>query len=371
MSGEEARLLRRLLLAALLSAPLLACGWLGLSPYTALLLALLVQLYGGRHFHEGLLRGLRAGGRPDADALVCLSSWAAFLLCACAVLFPLWLPPAARRPQWGAPCGLIVLATLGRYLEERARGKARRERARLLRLLPGSALLLEGRPALVPLSEVSAPAQGSALARLAQAAREDWDEEPRESPADRAAAWSLPAAALLGVLSALAWSLYGPEPRACLALTALASVFAVACPCALCLAAPLAFSAGIARAAESGISIRSPGAPERLRLDGRGAFAGGGSLAGLAADVSVAGRQAECLEAASRWSRRVRRTVRQNLAWAFACNAALIPAAAGALYPNLGLEPGPRWTAAAAALGVAGVALNCLRLRRARSLEAT
>ncbi len=71
-------------------------------------------------------------------------------------------------------------------------------------------------------------------------------------------------------------------------------------------------------------------------------------------------------------SHRTLRNIRQNLFWAFAYNTALIPVAAGALYPATGLMLSPMLAAGAMALSSVFVLSNALRLRRMRpAMEVT
>ncbi len=62
-------------------------------------------------------------------------------------------------------------------------------------------------------------------------------------------------------------------------------------------------------------------------------------------------------------SRAVMRNIRQNLFWAFAYNTALIPVAAGALYPAFGLTLSPMLGAGAMVLSSLFVLTNALRLK--------
>ena len=65
-------------------------------------------------------------------------------------------------------------------------------------------------------------------------------------------------------------------------------------------------------------------------------------------------------------SRRTMRNIRQNLFWAFAYNTALIPVAAGVLYPAFGLVLSPVLAAGAMAASSVCVLANALRLRAIR-----
>ena len=63
-------------------------------------------------------------------------------------------------------------------------------------------------------------------------------------------------------------------------------------------------------------------------------------------------------------SKRTMANIRQNLIWAFGYNVALIPVAAGVLYPAFGLLLSPVFAAGAMALSSVSVLTNALRLRR-------
>ena len=63
-------------------------------------------------------------------------------------------------------------------------------------------------------------------------------------------------------------------------------------------------------------------------------------------------------------SRATLRNIKENLFWAFAYNVALVPLAAGALYPNFGILLSPMFAAGAMACSSVFVIANALRLKR-------
>ncbi|HEX4046837.1 MAG TPA: heavy metal translocating P-type ATPase [Elusimicrobiota bacterium] len=317
---EQSELLTRLQGSIVLSVPLMLAHWLNLSSYTALLIAVPIQVWGGWHFHKGFSRALLRR-RADMDSLVSVSTWAAFLYSAYVVLFPETLPAAARMTQWDAVSGLIVFVTLGRWLEAKTRGKTNEAVVKLMRLAPKTARVVRGgEEKAVPLREVAVgetvrvrpgeqiatdgevtagrstvdeamltgeslpvekapgsrvwggtlnkngaleirvtrPGDESALSRLVEAVRESQATKPKiQRYVDKLAAWFVPGAIAFAVLTAAAWLRWGPEPRFLFAMTCFVSVLAAACPCALGLATPLAIIAGIGRAAGMGVFIRN------------------------------------------------------------------------------------------------------------------
>jgi Cu+-exporting ATPase len=95
------------------------------------------------------------------------------------------------------------------------------------------------------------------LARIVEMVqRAQGSKAPIQRLADRISEVFVPLVLLTAALTFVAWWIWGPEPRATLALTAFISVVIIACPCAMGLATPTAIMVGTGRGAEAGILIR-------------------------------------------------------------------------------------------------------------------
>jgi Cu+-exporting ATPase len=87
---------------------------------------------------------------------------------------------------------------------------------------------------------------------------------PIQRLADQVSAWFVPAVIGVAIVTFLAWSIVGPEPRFTFALIAAVSVLIIACPCALGLATPMAIMVGVGRGAQAGVLIKDAEALERF-----------------------------------------------------------------------------------------------------------
>jgi heavy metal translocating P-type ATPase len=105
-------------------------------------------------------------------------------------------------------------------------------------------------------------------------------------------------------------------------------------------------------------------APALAEADVGVAMGTGTDIAIEAADVVLVSGRLPALADAIGLSRATMRNIRQNLFWAFAYNAALIPVAAGVLYPGFGILLSPVLAAGAMAMSSVFVLTNALRLKR-------
>ncbi|HTS50123.1 MAG TPA: copper-translocating P-type ATPase, partial [Bryobacteraceae bacterium] len=87
---------------------------------------------------------------------------------------------------------------------------------------------------------------------------------PIQRLADVVASWFVPAVIAVAVVTFVAWSIWGPEPRLAYAMVNAIAVLIIACPCALGLATPMSVMVATGRGASAGVLIRNAEALEKL-----------------------------------------------------------------------------------------------------------
>ncbi|WP_080886305.1 heavy metal translocating P-type ATPase [Nitrospira japonica] len=107
------------------------------------------------------------------------------------------------------------------------------------------------------------------LARIVQMVGEaQRTRAPIQRVADVAASYFVPLVVAIAALTAVAWAIWGPEPRLAHALVNAVAVLIIACPCALGLATPMSIMVGTGRGATAGVLIKKAEALEILgRVD--------------------------------------------------------------------------------------------------------
>ncbi len=81
---------------------------------------------------------------------------------------------------------------------------------------------------------------------------------------DKVSAYFVPAVVVVAVLTFIAWSIFGPEPRYVYALVNAVAVLIIACPCALGLATPMSIMVGVGRGAQAGVLVKNAEALETM-----------------------------------------------------------------------------------------------------------
>jgi Cu+-exporting ATPase len=319
-------LARRLLVAAVLTAPVVLLGMVTALQFrrwewVALALSTPVVFYSGLGFHRMALRGARHLS-AGMDTLISVGTLAAWVWSTVVLVAGL-----DTDVYFEVATAVTTLILLGRYLEARAKGRSSEAIRRLLELGAKDARVVRaGEEALVPVDELqvgdlivvrpgekiatdgvvvegesaidqslltgeSVPVEvgpgaevagatvntyGRLVVRatqvgadtaLAQIARlveaAQSGKAPVQRLADRISAVFVPIVLVLSLLTLAGWLAFGAS--ASTAFTAAVAVLIIACPCALGLATPTALMVGTGRGAQLGILIKGPEILEQTR----------------------------------------------------------------------------------------------------------
>ncbi|OIO04464.1 MAG: copper-translocating P-type ATPase [Elusimicrobia bacterium CG1_02_56_21] len=315
LEREKNMFLRRFLLGLALTSFLLLDFVFDFSQYTMLVVAGAAWGVAGWHFHQGFLRALKAR-TADMNSLVSLSTSVTFFYGVFVTLFP--DGGGHYHAQWHEVGMLVTFINFGRWLEARSKNKAGEAVAKLFKITPKFARRLkDGREETVPVEEIlpgdlvllrpgeqvpvdgkvtggassldeslltgeAVPVEKEAGARVyagtinktgalefaAEGVGEDTvlmkiikavEESQAQKSAvqhmvDRISAWFVPAVFFVATAAAGLWFHYYGLGKAA---SIFAAVLAVACPCAMGLAVPMAVAVGFGRAASAGILIRN------------------------------------------------------------------------------------------------------------------
>ena len=161
--AEQRRQRHRLIVGAVLSAPVLVGGMSHLLPWVPaalrdpwVLLALTtpVQFWVGWQFHRGFLHDLRYRNASMAT-LVSVGTNAAYFFSVAVTLWPHAFPQHGAITYFDVSAVVITLVVLGRWLEARARGRTSEAIRRLVSLAPRTARVVrDGAELDVPTAEV-------------------------------------------------------------------------------------------------------------------------------------------------------------------------------------------------------------------------
>jgi Cu+-exporting ATPase len=150
VDAAETQYRRRLIVAVIFTAPVMALGMLHTAPWIQLALTVPVIFYSGAPFYAAAWSAVRHGA-ANMNTLITLGTGAAFL-------YSLWeTARGGHMVYYEAAAVIIALILLGRTLEARARVKASAAIRRLMELQPATARVLrDGVEVETPVAEVRA-----------------------------------------------------------------------------------------------------------------------------------------------------------------------------------------------------------------------
>jgi len=293
-----------------------------------LVLSVPVMFYSGSEFFVNGWKQARHG-KTNMDTLVALSTGVAFIFSALNTIYPQLLESRGITPYvyFESAVIIVTLILLGRYLEERAKGRASGAIRALMGLQPKEVRAIRnGEEVMLPISEVipgdmlvlrpgekvavdgkvksgesyvdesmitgepvpvhkqkgdqlfagTINQQGSirmlarkvgadtVLSQIIQAIQDaQASKPPIQKLVDKIAGIFVPVVIVIALLAATIWFFTTPVEPFSMAIVILITVLIIACPCALGLATPTALMVGIGRGAEQGILIKDAAVLER------------------------------------------------------------------------------------------------------------
>ena len=323
LERERRRFLKKFLVSLAVTGFLLLGVVFDSSPYTMMIAAAFAWGWCGSHFHAGLIRSLKAR-TADMNTLVSLSVSVTFFYGVFVTIFPAAMS-MPYHAQWHEIAMLITFINLGRWLEARSKSKAADAVSNLFKIAPKFARRVrDGREELIRVEEIlpgdiitlrpgeQVPVDGAVIGGFSamDEALLTGEVRPQEkSPGskvyagtinktgalefsatgvgedmvlmkiiraveesqaaktstqrlvDRISAWFVPFVLLTAFTALGFWLYYTDVSRS---VNVFAAVLAVACPCAMGLAVPMAVAVGFGRAAGLGILINNGEVLERI-----------------------------------------------------------------------------------------------------------
>lgn len=322
---ESAIMLNRMIWAAILTIPVFVMGMFFMkwqyTPILSLILSTPIIFWFGRGFFINAYKQL-THFKANMDTLVALSTGIAYFFSLFNTFYPEFWHSRGLEPHvyFESASVIITFILLGKWLEERAKGKTSSSIRKLMGLQPNTVIVVDGdKLSEVKISElitgqivlvkpggripvdgevvdgssfvdestitgeplpaekilgskvyagtsnqkgsmkVKAQQVGSEtlLSRIVQMVEEaQGSKAPVQKLADKVAGIFVPVVMGIAVLSFAVWFILGGEQGAVHGILALVTVLAVACPCALGLATPTAIMVGVGKGAENNILIK-------------------------------------------------------------------------------------------------------------------
>jgi len=320
------KLKHKLIVSVLFSLPIfmMSMFFMGVIPYENIVMMILsipVLVWCGSEFYNIAWKKLKQG-RTNMDTLVALSTGIAFSFSVFNTIYPQFFLSQGVIPHvyFESAVIIITLILLGRYLEEKAKGKTSSAIKKLMGLKPKTVTVIRnGEERSIPYEDIAKgelivlkpgdkiPVDGKVkkgssfidesmisgepipvektkgsfvfagtinqkgslrifatkvgretlLSQIIKKVEEAQASKPAiQKLVDKIASVFVPIVIGLSLLSFGIWIIYGPQPSFTYAFLTFITVLIIACPCALGLATPTALMVGIGKGAELGILIK-------------------------------------------------------------------------------------------------------------------